>query len=314
MARPTIPPRAGVISAPQSQARASAGRLTPESQSKASEGPKGSAFLPEPLKPQAAAPVQPSLPAPGQKMQEPLVPTAAPPPSSAAQPSLDAPPQPPPRSRSSHNLPSEPPTQQQAKTNGVAAVRLDSPFKSDPFDDLSLNLLTVSKAQSSVQTSPTLTPAPRPLIQLPPATPSHMNTLSSASCMPPPLPIPARSQAQESARGPFTTGLSSTNPFVDRTAAPGNPFRAELPGAAAWFSKEEPLATRPFPPLKPPGCDPGQPTPSFDGFQDNFEPPGLLTVKPSNPKGWVTFEDEEDFGVKGKTHLPSPDLRGTQPR
>ncbi|XP_049641703.1 synaptojanin-1 isoform X6 [Suncus etruscus] len=113
VARPTIPPRAGVISAPQSQARASAGRPTLEGQSKASEGPKGSAFLPEPLKPQAAAPQQPTLPQPAPKMQEPLVPTAAAPPPSATTPVLETPPQPPPRSRSSHNLPSEPPSQQQ---------------------------------------------------------------------------------------------------------------------------------------------------------------------------------------------------------
>lgn len=37
----TIPPRAGVISAPQSHARASAGRPAPESQSRPPEGPKG---------------------------------------------------------------------------------------------------------------------------------------------------------------------------------------------------------------------------------------------------------------------------------
>uniref|UniRef100_A0A671DN81 Synaptojanin-1 n=1 Tax=Rhinolophus ferrumequinum TaxID=59479 RepID=A0A671DN81_RHIFE len=90
-ARPTIPPRAGVISAPQSHARASAGRLTPESQSKPSEVLKGSPLLPEPLKPQAALPVQPTLPPPVQKMQEPLVPTAAPMPPAAPQPNLDPP-------------------------------------------------------------------------------------------------------------------------------------------------------------------------------------------------------------------------------
>ncbi|XP_006862597.1 PREDICTED: synaptojanin-1 isoform X5 [Chrysochloris asiatica] len=112
-ARPTIPPRAGVISAPQSHARVSAGRLTPESQSKPSEALKGSAYLPEPLKPQAALPMQPSLPPPVQKMQEPLVPVTASLPQSAPQPVLESPPQPPPRSRSSHNLPSEASSQQQ---------------------------------------------------------------------------------------------------------------------------------------------------------------------------------------------------------
>ncbi|XP_070108646.1 synaptojanin-1 isoform X43 [Equus przewalskii] len=117
-ARPTIPPRAGVISAPQSHARASAGRLTPESQSKPPEVLKGSPLLPEPLKPQAALPVQPSLPPPVQKMQEPLVPVAAPMPQSAPQPYLETPPQPPPRSKSSHGLPSEPPSQPQEQPSG----------------------------------------------------------------------------------------------------------------------------------------------------------------------------------------------------
>nr|BAG58552.1 unnamed protein product [Homo sapiens] len=112
-ARPTIPPRAGVISAPQSHARASAGRLTPESQSKTSETSKGSTFLPEPLKPQAAFPPQSSLPPPAQRLQEPLVPVAAPMPQSGPQPNLETPPQPPPRSRSSHSLPSEASSQPQ---------------------------------------------------------------------------------------------------------------------------------------------------------------------------------------------------------
>uniref|UniRef100_A0A452S3C0 Synaptojanin-1 n=1 Tax=Ursus americanus TaxID=9643 RepID=A0A452S3C0_URSAM len=103
-----------LISAPQSHARASAGRLTPESQSRPSEVVKGIPFLlPEPLKPQAALPVQPSLPPPAQKMQEPLVPVAAPLLQSAPPPNLETPPQPPPRSRSSHSLPSEPSSQPQ---------------------------------------------------------------------------------------------------------------------------------------------------------------------------------------------------------
>lgn len=104
-ARPTIPARAGVISAPQSQARMSAGRLTPES--KPSETLKGPAVLPEPLKPQAAFPLQPSLPTPAQKLQDPLVPIAAPMPPSIPQSNLETPPLPPPRSRSSQSLPSD---------------------------------------------------------------------------------------------------------------------------------------------------------------------------------------------------------------
>ncbi|XP_058379003.1 synaptojanin-1 isoform X4 [Diceros bicornis minor] len=317
-ARPTIPPRAGVISAPQSHARASAGRLTPESQSKPSEGLKGSALLPEPLKPQAALPVQPSLPPPVQKMQEPLVPVAAPMPQPASQPHLETPPQPPPRSRSSHGLPLEPSSQLQVKTNGVSAVRLESPLKSDPFEDLSFNLLAVSKAQLPVHTSLVPTPDPKGLIQSPSATQSNINTLSSVSCMPTMPPVPARNKSQDSMRcspNPFLTGLSSTNPFTDRTAAPGNPFRAESQESEATsrFSKEEPVANAPFPSLKPLGHNKSKPLSSFDGFKDSFDLQGQSMIKISNPKGWVTFEEEDDFGVKGKSKSACPDLLGNQP-
>ncbi|XP_032331160.1 synaptojanin-1 isoform X2 [Camelus ferus] len=311
--RPTIPPRAGVISAPQSHARASAGRLTPESQSKPAEVLRGPALLPEPLKPQAALPAQPSLPTPVQKMQEPLVPVAAPMPQAAPQPNLETPPQPPPRSRSSHSLPSEPSSQPQVKTNGVLAIRLESPLKNDLFEDLSLNLLTVSKAQLSVQT-----PDPKGLISLPSATLSNTNPLSSVSCMPTMPPIPTRSKSQENMRcspNPFVTSSSSTNPFTDRTAAPRNPFRAEAQESEAtpWFSKEEPVAPSPFPSLKPLGHDSSKPSSLLDGFKDSFDPQGPPTIKISNPKGWVTFEEEEDFGVTGKPRSTCcPDLLGSQ--
>ncbi|XP_047651501.1 synaptojanin-1 isoform X2 [Phacochoerus africanus] len=310
-ARPTIPPRAGVISAPQSHARVSAGRLTPESQSKPAEALKGPALLPEPLKPQAALPVQPSLPPAVQKMQEPLVPVAAPLPPSAPQPSLETPPQPPPRSRSSHSLPADPPAQPQVKTNGVSAVRLDSPLKSDPFEDLSLNLLTVLKDQFPVQT-----PDPEGLIPLPCATPGNTNTLSSASCMPTMPPIPARSKSQENTRcspNPFVTSSSGTNPFTDRTATPGNPFRAgsQESEATSWFSQEQPVAQSPFPSLKPLGEI--KPASSLEGFKDSFDPKGPPAVKVSNPRGWVTFEEEEDFGVAGRSRPTGPDSRGHQP-
>uniref|UniRef100_A0A8C9DIU7 Synaptojanin-1 n=1 Tax=Prolemur simus TaxID=1328070 RepID=A0A8C9DIU7_PROSS len=318
-ARPTIPPRAGVISAPQSHARAAAGRLTPESQSKPSEAAKGSAFLPEPLKPQAAFPPQSSLTAPAQRLQEPLVPVAVPVPQSGPQPNLEAPPQPPPRSRSSHSLPSEAPSQPQVKTNGVSGVKGESTLKDDPFEDLSLNLLAVSKTQLSVQMSPVLTPNPKRLIQLPSATQSNVNTLSSVSCMPTMPPVPARSKSQENMRSssnPFITSLTSTDPFSDRTATPGNPFRTESQEleSTSWFSKEEPVTNSPFPSLKPSGHNKSNPSSSLDDFKNSFDLHGQSTVKISNPKGWVTFEEEEDFGVKGKSKSACPDLLGNQPR
>ncbi|XP_021111836.1 synaptojanin-1 isoform X16 [Heterocephalus glaber] len=315
-ARPTIPPRAGVISAPQSHARASAGRLTPESQSKPPEASKGSTLLPEPLKPQAAFPVQPSLPSPAPKFQEPLVPTAAPMPQLGPQPTLETPPQPPPRSRSSQGLPSESSPQPQVKTNGVSSVKQESLLKSDPFEDLSFNLLAVSKAQLSVQTSPVLTPDPERLIQLPPATQSTVNTWSSVSCMPTMPPIPARSQENtRSSPNPFITSLTSTNPFTDRTAVPGNPFRAQSQEseATSWLSKEEPITNSPVPSLMPLRQNSSKPSSSLDCFKDSFDLQGQSTVKTSNPKGWVTFEEEEDFGVKGKSKSFCPNALGNQP-
>ncbi|XP_053420814.1 synaptojanin-1 isoform X3 [Nycticebus coucang] len=316
--RPTIPPRAGVISAPQSHARAAAGRLTPESQSKPTEAAKSSAFLPEPLKPQAAVPPQSSLPSPAQRLQEPLVPVTAPMPQSAPQPNLETPPQPPPRSRSSHSLSSEAsPSQLQVKINGVSGVKEESPLKSDPFQDLSLNLLAVSKAQLSVQMSPVLTPDPKRLVQLPSATQNNVNTLSSVSCMLAMPPIPARSKSQENMRSssnPFITSLTNTDPFSDRTVV-GNPFRTESQEleATSWFSKEEPVSNSPFPSLKPPGYNKSKPSSSLDGFKDSFDLQCQSTVTISNPKGWVTFEEDDDFSVKGKSESACPDLQGNQP-
>ncbi|KAM5281721.1 synaptojanin-1 isoform 3-T3 [Ctenodactylus gundi] len=315
--RPTIPPRAGVISAPQSHARASAGRMTPESQSQPPEAPKGSALLPEPLKPQAAFPPQPSLPQAAQKLQEPLVPMAAPMPQSGPQPNLETPPQPPPRSRSSHSLPSESSPQLQVKTNGVSSARQESSLKSDPFEELSFNLLAVSKVQLSAQTSSVLTSDPKGLIQLPSATQSNVNTLSSVSCMPTMPPIPARSKSQENTRNSpnlFTATLTSTNPFNDRTAAPGNPFRAQSQESEATssLSKEEPIRNSPFPSPMSLGQNVSQPSSSLSCFTDGFDLQGQSPVNASNPRGWVTFEEEEDFVVKGKLKSTCPDLLGNQ--
>ncbi|XP_033002826.1 synaptojanin-1 isoform X11 [Lacerta agilis] len=117
--RPTIPPRAGVISAPLSHARPPMGRQTPEVQPKPAESPRGSPLLPEPLKPQAAIPVHSTTQQPpALKMQEPLVPMTATSQTASPQ-NLEAPPQPPPRSKSSQSLPSEPiPSQKQDQPSG----------------------------------------------------------------------------------------------------------------------------------------------------------------------------------------------------
>ncbi|XP_051047808.1 synaptojanin-1 isoform X9 [Phodopus roborovskii] len=314
-ARPTIPARAGVISAPQSQARASAGRLTPEAQSKPPETSKGPAVLPEPLKPQTAFPLQPPLPPPAQKMQEPLVPMVAPMPPSGAQPNLETPPQPPPRSRSSHSLPADSSPQLQVKTNGVSGVKQEPALKSDPFEALSLSLLAVSKAQLSAQMSPVLTPDPK--IQLPSASQSSVNSLSSVSCMPAMSPVPARSKSQGSmgsSANPVPS-LPSRNPFTDMTAAPGNPFRVQSQESevTSWLSKEEPAPDSPFPPLMPLSRGTSKPSTSLDGFEDNFDLQSQPTAKTSNPKGWVTFEEDDNFPTAGKSKSVCSDTLGNAP-
>ncbi|XP_040194819.1 synaptojanin-1 isoform X8 [Rana temporaria] len=110
MVRPTIPPRAGVISVPQSHGGPAQARLPAPAPVKAAEPPKAFPSLPEPMIPQLAAPLQPSLTTqpPCQKMQEPMQPTSSDPTSHTPPPqSLDTPPQAPPRSRSAQNLPSD---------------------------------------------------------------------------------------------------------------------------------------------------------------------------------------------------------------
>lgn len=154
-------------------------------------------------------------------------------------------------------------------------------------------------------------------MQLPSATQS-CSTLSSVSCMPTLPPIPARSNSQENMRSspnPFLTSLTSTNPFTDRTAAPGNPFRAQSQEseATSWLCKEEPITDCPFPSLMPVGHNTSKSSASLDGFKDSFDLQGRSAVKTSNPRGWVTFEEEEDFGVQGKSKSTCLDLVGSQP-
>lgn len=131
-------------------------------------------------------------------------------------------------------------------------------------------------------------------------------------------PIPARSNSQENMRSspnPFLTSLTSTNPFTDRTAAPGNPFRAQSQEseATSWLCKEEPITDCPFPSLMPVGHNTSKSSASLDGFKDSFDLQGRSAVKTSNPRGWVTFEEEEDFGVQGKSKSTCLDLVGNQP-
>ncbi|NXL90489.1 SYNJ1 protein, partial [Alectura lathami] len=314
-ARPIVPPRAGVISAPQSHVRPSGGRPAPEPQPKPAEPPRGSPLLPEPLKPQAA-PAQPlTQPPPTLRMQEPLVPVASHPPQTSAPQSLEPPPQPPPRSRSSHSLPSEPaPSQQQIKTNGTHGTNLETQLSSDPFEDLSFKLL-MSKLQTSVRTSAAPTSDQKESMPLPFAAQTNYDILNAAACMPAMPPAPAPDASQEHTRSspnPFVSGLSRTNPFTDRMLPAGNPFRTETREPEATpRSLEGHAACRPFPPLHPPSRNMSKPAFSVDASENSFcLRSKSLMVKSVQPKGWVTFDDEEEsFNVKLKPSNSVPDFK-----
>ncbi|XP_038622324.1 synaptojanin-1 [Tachyglossus aculeatus] len=307
-ARPIIPPRAGVISAPQSQARVSAGRLTPESQSKSSEPPRGSFSLPEPLKPQAAPPVQPTAPPPVQKMQEPMVPTAACPHQSGPTANLDAPPLPPPRSRSSHSLPAEPTApHQQVKTNGTCGLPFEPQLNHVLCEDLSLKPLSVPKCHASPRPAPVPALTPKEPTWLPPVAPraiSPPRTLSRTPSMP---PVPARSQRQDDARS--SPNPPSPEPFTRRAVGPGNPFKTEsrAPELTRWSAREgSVVASDGFPSLGGLNHDPDQPALSVRTSEDGFGPAGTGL----KPKGWVTFEEEDDGGAEAKAPGWAPEVPG----
>uniref|UniRef100_A0A8C0BGW7 Uncharacterized protein n=1 Tax=Buteo japonicus TaxID=224669 RepID=A0A8C0BGW7_9AVES len=314
--RPTVPPRAGVISAPQSHVRPSGGRPAPETQTKPAEPPRGSPLLPEPLKPQAAGPAQSTTqPPPVLRMQEPLIPVASHPSQTSAPQSLE-PPQPPPRSRSSHSLPSESvPSQQQIKTNGTYGTKLETQLNSDPFEDLSFKLL-VSKMQTSVRTSPVPTLNQKELIQLPSATQRNADILNTVNCMPAMPPIPTFNTSQEHKRSspnPFITGLNCTNPFTERTPNAGNPFRTEMQESEITLHLlEGRAACNPFPSLNPPSSNTSKPVFSVDASENTFcLRSKSLMVKNVQPKGWVTFDDDDDdnFSIKLKPSKSVPDFK-----
>uniref|UniRef100_A0A8U7MHC8 Synaptojanin-1 n=1 Tax=Corvus moneduloides TaxID=1196302 RepID=A0A8U7MHC8_CORMO len=312
----TVPPRAGVISAPQSHVRPSGARPAPETQTKPVEPPRGSPLLPEPLKPQAAGPAQPS--APVLRMQEPLIPVAPHQSQASAPQSLERP-QPPPRSRSSHSLPSEPaPSQQQLNPNGTCITNPEPQLNSDPFEDLSLQLL-VSKMQTSVRTSPAPTLNQKELIQLPSATQRSADNSKTVNCMPAMPPIPTFHSSQEhqhSSPNPFITGLNCSNPFTERTPNAGNPFRTETRESGITSQVlVGPAASHPFPSLPPPSCNTSKPVFPVDATENTFcLRSKSLKVENIQPKGWVTFDEDENFNMKLKPSASVPDfnLLGTE--
>lgn len=153
----------------------------------------------------------------------------------------------------------------------------------------------MSQAQPPVHPAPVLTLGPKGAAPLPPATRSNISILSSVSCMPTLPPLPARSQSQENVRcslNPFAPTVTGPDLFADRT----NPFRAP--------SRDTEVVARPLEPV--PRAQP-------DGFKDSSDLQAQATVSAGPPRGWVTFEEEEDFGVRAKSKAACLDSLGPQP-
>ncbi|XP_063161496.1 synaptojanin-1 isoform X2 [Candoia aspera] len=286
--RPTVPPRAGVISAPLSHVHPSIGKHMPELHPKPPEfatGKIGSPMLPEPLKPQAAVPVHPTSVV---KMQEPLIPMTATS-QTASPPNLEAPPQPPPRSKSSQSLPSDNiPTQKQIRTNGVHTIQLETQLNNDPFENLSFQLLSESKIQS-VQMSPIVSLKQKKLTKLPSAT-DNFDIFSNIS-----MPHSKPEVHNCNSLNPFATRLNNTNPFTEKTITAGNPFRTETQefGATSHCTAEGPTSYR-FPSLKPSIHQKGKATFYVDTFEDDFSLQSTSSISNNGKqKGWVTFEEED---------------------
>lgn len=167
--------------------------------------------------------------------------------------------------------------------------------------------------QTSVRTSPAPTLNQKELIQLPSARQRNAENSNPVNCMSATLAIPTFHSSQEhqhSSPNPFITGLNCSNPFTERTPNAGNPFRTEtlesripsqvLAGAAA---------PHPFPVLPPPSCGTSQPLFPVGAAASAFcLRSKSLKVENVRPRGWVTFDEDENFNPKLKPSASVPDF------
>ncbi|XP_018420509.1 PREDICTED: synaptojanin-1 [Nanorana parkeri] len=294
MVRPTIPPRAGVISMPQSHGAQA--RLPAPAPVKAAGPPKAFPSLPEPMKPQLAAALQPSPTAqpPCQKLQEPLQPTSSHPTSPTPPPQgLDPAPLPPPRSRSSQNLPSDTVAPQQNPANGVGGFK--SQFERDPFADLSLDPMFITKLPElhTISSAPSL--SQREPVLLPSAVQNHVHTANSLPILP---AVPGRSVSQDSLRispNPFlnrSNAMNSANPFNESSATAGNPFKNPTPSLTAPTSLPTGICEQ-FHSTSQPELQHSSPVFTVGPAEKSLSlPHNFASMPESNPKGWVTFDDD----------------------
>lgn len=192
----------------------------------------------------------------------------------------------------------------QLNPNGTYGTNPEPQLSSDPFEDLSFQLF-VSKLQTSVRISPAPTLNQKELIQLPSARQRNADNSNTVNCMPAMPPIPAFHSSQEhlqNSPNPFITGMNCLNPFTERTPNAGNPFRMETRESRITSQVlVGPAASQPFPPLPPPSCKTRKPLFPVDAAENTFcSQSRSLKVENVQLKGWVTFDEDENFNTKLK--------------
>ncbi|XP_072369521.1 synaptojanin-1 isoform X3 [Scyliorhinus torazame] len=329
--RPSIPPRAGVISAPANiPIKPATGAPFSEAQSKIPELSKGPMLLPEPLKPNVAVhlPLQPP-PISSQKLQEPLRSFGLKPISQTPPPSLGLDhlaPQAPPRSKSAQNLPTEPVTADQLKAS-INGFNNGGPLNIDPFADLSLDQLADPW---------TKTPLSSGSIRLQPAYARLSPTLcqqqsiqpflsAQTNCKPFVPPIPPRSKSQESFQvSPSPLNLlsdgnaSNINPFTRKTGY--NPFRTDAQNPAQRHAAASPLAVQTSssnPVFSTNSLTAGAGIGEAAFLSNPFIGNNIFQSKPAandtmQTSGWVTFEDN-DFSIKGTLSTSAEQIDNLDP-
>lgn len=201
----------------------------------------------------------------------------------------------------------------QLNPNGTHGTNPEPQLSSDPFEDLSFQLL-VSKMQTSVRTSPAPTLNQKESIQLPSAAQRNADNSNTVNCMPAMPPIPTFHSSQEhqhNSPNPFITGLNCSNPFTERTPNAGNPFGTETQVSGITLQAlVGPAASYPFPPLPPPSCNTSEPVFPVDEAENTFcLRSKSFKVENLQPKGWVTFDEDENFNMKLKPSASVPDFK-----
>lgn len=166
----------------------------------------------------------------------------------------------------------------------------------------------------SVRTSPAPTLNQKEMTQLPSARQRNADNSNAVNCMPATPPIPTFHSSwehQRSSPNPFITGPNCSNPFTERTPSAGNPFRTEMQESGVTSQVQVgPAASHPFPLLPAPSCSTSKPAFPRGAAESTFcSRSQSLKVENVQPKGWVTFDEDENFNTKLKPSASVPDFK-----